>query len=275
MDKRTDSAGTVGHALRLHRMGLRLVPLRPRSKVPLMKNWPELRLEEAAIVELDTAGVNWGIMTGGLLVVLDTDTEEAEAWTNEHGIDSTVVVRSGRDDGGRPGGLHRYFLCSEGSELHSKSGLHGIKGLDFKGWRSFIVAAGSVHPVTGRWYEYLPGKELTDLHTLPVFDVRWLEERQRDQVPCRRRRRLDERRGMADKIHDVRAYIRRIPSVQGANGSNAAYRVAALLYEAGLNFDEILAEMEDWNELCAVPLWSRPELIHKIASVFKRNDRQI
>lgn len=273
MNRPAKNAGTISHALRLHRMGLRLVPLWPCSKVPLVKNWPELRLDDAGIVEFDNDGVNWGVITGELVVVLDTDTAEAEAWADEHDIDSAVVVRSGREDGGRTGGLHRYFLSPEGSELHSKSGLHGIKGLDFKGWRSFIVAAGSVHPVTGRRYEYLPGKELNNLHALPVFDVRWLQERHRDQVPCRRRR-FDERTGMADKIHDVRAYIRRIPSIQGANGSNAAYRVAALLYEAGLNFDEILAEMEDWNELCAIPLWSRPELIHKIASVFKRNDRQ-
>ena len=76
------------------------------------------------------------------------------------------------------------------------------------------------------------------------------------------------------KVRDLMAYILSIPSIQGQNGSNACYRVACLLYEAGKGFDEILAAMEEWNEVCAFPKWSRAELVHKVESVVRRKAGQ-
>ncbi len=95
------STGSLDTALDLHRKGLRLIPL--LGKRAIVKDWPVLTLSEDDIRVWSGRGVNWGVLTGDSLVVLDTDTDQAEAWVQEHGIDSPVVVRSG----GR--GLHRYF----------------------------------------------------------------------------------------------------------------------------------------------------------------------
>src|SRR2546428_1348679 len=64
----------------------------------------------------------------------------------------------------------------------------------------------------------------------------------------------------AGRIRDLRRYIRGIASIQGHGGSNACYRVACLLAEAGYEFDTALAELVAWNQACAVPLWTRPAL---------------
>jgi hypothetical protein len=32
--------------------------------------------------------------------------------------------------------------------------------------------------------------------------------------------------------------------------------------------------MEEWNEVCAFPMWSREELVHKVESVIRRKTGQ-
>ena len=97
-----DTTGTVLRPLQYQCLGLRLVPL--RGKRPLVKKWQHLHLGRDEILHWDCQRVNWGAITGDPLIVLDTDTEEAEAWVRAKGIESPVMVRSGG------GGTHRYFL---------------------------------------------------------------------------------------------------------------------------------------------------------------------
>jgi hypothetical protein len=247
-------------ALHLHRQGLRLVPL--AGKRAIVKDWPNLRLDESAVRSWSRQGVNWGVITGEPLAVLDTDTEAAEAWVKANGIDSPVVVRTG----GR--GMHRYFRCPEGTEVHSRSAMHKIDGLDVKGWRSYIVAAGSVHPETRRRYAYLPGKELIDVQRLPFFDPAWAEEK--IPRPCAAACPGNGTRPSHSRIRDVRAYIRAIPSIQGQGGDKACFTVACLLVEAGLDFVSTLAELEAWNQVAAFPPWRREDLERKVRYAFKR-----
>jgi hypothetical protein len=255
-----ESNGTLETALALHRRCVRLIPL--AGKKAIVKEWPTLHLSENDIRDWSRRGMNFGIITGSPLVVLDTDTDEAEAWVKAKGIDSPVVVRSGR------GGFHRYFRSPEHEEVRSRTRIHKIDGLDLRGWRSYIVAAGSVHPETGRRYEYLPGRELTDLHLLPVFDPAWTKEIQ-PQAPRAPNAGAAPVR-LAGRIRDVRAYIRAIPSVEGSGGDRACFRVACVLAQAGFDYGSALAEMEDWNQTCAFPPWSRKELEHKVQCAIRR-----
>src|SRR4051794_8933066 len=105
MEYLPDSSTALELALTFKQQGLRLVPL--RGKIPLMKDWPTADLGETDIQQWSRRGVNWGALTGDPLIVLDTDTEEAERWVTERGIRSDVMVRSGR------GGLHRWFRKPE------------------------------------------------------------------------------------------------------------------------------------------------------------------
>jgi hypothetical protein len=173
------------------------------------------------------------------------------------------MVRSGG------GGLHRWFQQPEAvTVVLSKNGMQGIPGLDVKGWHGLIVLPGSVHPETGKCYEFVLGKELTELHRLPVFNPAWVREMRREplSMPCLGHRDSP----VNDTIRDMRAYIRAIPSVQGQNGSRALMRVCYLLRDTGHDFHGALAELASWNEVCAFPPWSPKELIHGLTNAFKK-----
>jgi hypothetical protein len=249
--------GTLAETLRLHALGLRLVPL--NGKVALRRNWPESILTTSEIHSWHASGVNWGIVTGDPLVVLDTDSEAAEDWVCDRDIHSPVMVRTGR------GGFHRYFRCPLGIQIHSRSGIHRVRGLDLRGWRSYIVAAGSVHRVTGKRYAYLPGRELHELTSLPFFDPDWVRDPipplpASGQVPV----------ATADHVRDVRRYVHAIPSIQGQGGDRACFTVACLLAEAGLSVEQMVDEMRAWNQECAFPPWSQEELLRKVRSARER-----
>src|SRR5262249_48396248 len=122
--------GMLETALDLHRRGLRLVPL--VGKEAFLKGWQHLQLGAADIRSWSKRGVNWGAITGDPLIVLDTDTDEAERWIADKGIDSPVVVQSGG------GGKHRWFIRRDGVEIHSRTAMHKTRGLDLKGWNSYI-----------------------------------------------------------------------------------------------------------------------------------------
>ena len=173
----------------------------------------------------------------------------------------------------RPRRIARYFRAPPEREIHSKAAMHGIRGLDIKGWHSVIVAAGSIHPDTGRRYTYVPGKEFLAIDSLPFFDPTWLPEDLRPascavaNAPATRTRTLPFLG--KHRVRDVRRYIRAIRSVEGRGGSNACFYVACLLVEAGLSEHEMLHEMLAWNEMCAFPRWSYPELRHKVEDAMR------
>ncbi len=250
--------GSVEQFLELHRRGLRLVPL--RGKAALVKNWPALHLGEQDVRDWAARGANFGILTGEPLVVLDTDTDAAEAWVRQQQLESPVMVQSGG------GGLHRYFLAPPDAEIHSASALHRIPGLDVKGWRSYVVAAGSVHPETGLRYEYLPGCALGEVHALPTFDVRWIVR----ERPHMRPPEISAGRRVNGHIRDVRAYLRGIRSVQGEGGDRQCYTASCLLAEAGYSPTDALAELRAWNVTNAFPPWTEAELRHKVRRAFLR-----
>lgn len=259
METQRDTIGPIEYT----RAGLRLTPL--AGKAAILKGWTDIDLSESQILAWENRGVNWGAITGDPLIVLDTDTEEAEAWVQSQGIESPVMVRSGG------GGIHRWFLKPENvTIIRCRIGLHGIKGLDVKGWHGIIALPGSIHPETKKRYEFIDGKEFAGLHNLPPIDLKWIQEIRKEPSMKPETQPSTQVGQSSGHIRNLMGYIMSIPSVQGQNGSNACYRVASLLYDAGKSFDEILAVMEEWNEVCAFPTWSREELVHKVESVIRR-----
>lgn len=112
------------------------------------------------------------------------------------------------------------------------------------------------------------GKRYTLIGTatldLPPFDHAWLPVIRASPVPAPLAVAVS--RG---RIRDLRAYIRRIKSIQGARGSDACFRVACILRDAGLSPAESLAYLSEWNESCADPPWSVTELEHKVRDAFE------
>jgi Bifunctional DNA primase/polymerase, N-terminal len=233
------------------------IPL--RGKIPAISGWQGF--ERTAVTLrfwFGTKRCNVGLVTGAY-VVIDSDTKEAEAWIKTRSIESPMLVRSGG------GGLHRYF-DGRGLGVRNRQGLHRVPGLDVRGDGGFIVLPPSIHPDTGERYEFLT--DLLPVESLPAFRPEWCAERRRESGVLRSiaPRPLVSR----GEIELVRRRIRRTWAVSGRGGHNATFAVACELVEAGLSFDEVLAELAWWNVTNAVPLWSEKELIHKVRSAFER-----
>lgn len=143
--------------------GVPVIPLRPGTKLPLHATGgghlegslrdPQTVLDETAdfVAEFQSPP-GWGIVTGGKLVVLDLDGDDAAQWLDtlaeEHPEvatwrDATVRVRTAR-------GLHLYGTIPESARVRNSAGKLGT-GVDVRGKGGYVVAPGTRHP-SGAWY---------------------------------------------------------------------------------------------------------------------------
>lgn len=76
-------------------------------------------------------------------------------------------------------------------------------------------------------------------------------------------------KSITGEIRDIRAYIRKIPSIAGQHGHDACFRVACVLRDAGFSEIDALTELMDWNVECAQPQWSVRELSKKVKDAFR------
>ena len=112
---------------------------------------------------------NIGIATGRTsgIFVLDVDGNAGKASLKElqaeHGrLKKTVTVQTGK-------GRHLYFRCGD-APVSNSAGRLG-KGIDVRGNRGYVVAAGSVH-VSGALYRFVEGRALNELNVARA--PRWL-----------------------------------------------------------------------------------------------------
>jgi hypothetical protein len=181
-------------ALAAARRGWPVLPLRPGSKLPAVRNW-----ERRATTDPDRIAAWWhrtphnvGIACGPAgLVVLDLDVAHGHRpppdWSNRGAVHGRDILRLLADDAGQPdptdtytvatptGGEHRYFLAPAGPALRNTTGDTG-RGLgwhlDTRATGGSITAAGSIRLIDGEPRRYriirdLPPAPLpTWIHTL-------------------------------------------------------------------------------------------------------------
>lgn len=156
------------------RRGWSVIPIRPRSKLPLLP-WEEFQHRLASEDEItdwfarEPKG-NVGIVTGTIsrLAVLDIDPEHGgleslKQLEAEHGkFPATAVVETG-------GGGRHYYFAAFLPRLRNRAALW--PGVDLRAEGGMIVAPPSVHP-TGRRYRWLHDPTQTE----PVPMPHWLVE---------------------------------------------------------------------------------------------------
>jgi bifunctional DNA primase/polymerase-like protein len=152
---------------RLAARGFRLFPLAPRSKIPPKDfSWPELAT--ANVAQLDAwaeqfPGCNWALKTGrdSGVFALDIDIPgnghgdaDGRLWFGEmvaqHDCEwtNTLCQRTGG------GGTQLFFKMPAGVLITNSSGKIA-PGVDIKGEGGYVVVAPSIHPDTGKPYEFL------------------------------------------------------------------------------------------------------------------------
>jgi KaiC/GvpD/RAD55 family RecA-like ATPase len=112
---------------------------------------------------------NVGIVTGRIsgVVVVDTDSEAAEAWAIEHLPATPMMCQTAK-------GMHRYYR-HPGVEVRNGARIKTVDGvieLDVRGDGGYVVGPGSTHP-TG--ITYRPPQKWPSLGEVPVFDPTWLQ----------------------------------------------------------------------------------------------------
>lgn len=161
-------------ALDLAALGLRVIPLAPRSKKPRIRRWPERGTTDARMIHAWFSGrpeANLGLLTGDGLVVLDLDAgpgglESFRCLIDERGgLPETAMAETGS------GGRHLLFRVE--GRFTNRVGL--LPGVNLRCDGGQIVVASSVHPETGGRYTWIrhPREGIVEA---PEWFIRWLAE---------------------------------------------------------------------------------------------------
>lgn len=180
-----DAATPLAHALAYARLGWRVVPIPPGLKRPDLPAWQEQATTDPSLItdwftRWPQHGIGLVCGAGSGVFALDVDPAHGGDETladleAQHGaLPDTVEAITGG------GGRHLLFAWPElpaGAELRNSAGRLG-PGLDIRAEGGQIVVAPSVHPTSGRRYEWeassLPGE--TAVATAPAWLVDLLTE---------------------------------------------------------------------------------------------------
>lgn len=169
--------------------GLRVLPIMPGGKRPPMAEWQNAATTDPEIITSWWtglyAGYGLGIATGRAsgIFVLDVDVSDGKAGDEtlreleiaNDWLPATVSVITGS------GGCHYYFRFPADFEVRNDAGKRLGPGLDIRGEGGQVVAPPTVHPITGRTYEWEDGCGLGEI---PIADAPdWLLALLRPVVP--------------------------------------------------------------------------------------------
>ena len=169
-----EDSEVLREALDLAALGLPVIPLGPRSKVPRIRRWREEGTTDTRVIHNWFAGRpedNLGLLTGDGLVALDLDVgagglESCRRLIEERGgLPETAMAETG--SGGR------HLLLRVEGRFANRVGL--LPGVDLRGDGGQIVVAPSVHPQTGGQYTWVRHPR-DGIAEAPEWFIRWLAE---------------------------------------------------------------------------------------------------
>ncbi len=142
--------------LQLAQGGIRLFPVKPHDKTPLIPEWGQQATcdtEKLRSWEKEYRGCNWGGTCGpdSAVWVLDVDGEAGRASLDEllaqYGeLPDTLTSRTGK-------GVHHYFRWSQNASIRNTVSKMAV-GIDVRGSGGYVVVPPSVHS-SGRVYEWV------------------------------------------------------------------------------------------------------------------------
>lgn len=258
----------LDHALALAAKGFHVFPLRPGSKLPAIKGYPEKATRDPEQIKAWWAKwpeANVGISTSRFgddeaLLVVDVDNKNGKNGDGEifrlelegHEFPPTYTQRT------PTGGRHLVYRCPE----PVKQGVDVLgRGLDVRSKGGFIVGVGSrvdagCYAGSGAAVEPAP---------------QWLVDR------CGAAPERNDSALAPESVNIDRAVQRAIEyleheaplAVEGDGGDDTTYRVACRIKDFGVGPGTCLELMEDhWNAACQPP-WSHEELAEKVEHAYR------
>jgi putative DNA primase/helicase len=242
-DQRNASPARVAAAIESARCGLRVIPLVPRDKTPLLRGWQRSATADVGVVEETWASrpdANIGIATGRGLLVVDADTRDAEAALRSLGLPDTTTVKTSK-------GRH-YYLRGRG---RNRTGV--LPGLDIRGEGGYVVGAGSLHP-SGSEYRWVNPPWEVPFAPVPPELAALLSPK-----------RAGSKRGGSFTLAATG------PIEQGYRNSTLFRLACSLRGLAGFGYDELQTTLTLANELrCRPPL--EEDEVERIARSAAKND---
>jgi hypothetical protein len=268
--------------------GWRVIRIPYRSKAPVIDGWQNLRITEAELPSYFPGRTNIGVLLGepsGWLI--DVDLDHALALE----LAATMLPCTGAIFGraGKPRSHWLYY--SESLVATRKWQLPDRKMVvELRSTGGQTVFPGSVHP-SGEPIEWDCNGEpaLADPNELQIRLERiFAEVCRRLKVPGRdaARKSVIEHNAPTSVIARARKYLAKLPpAISGQGGHAATFRAACrLVIGFGLDREQALSLLLEWNETHCQPPWSERELKHKVDDALKqpgwrsyllsKNDRQ-
>jgi hypothetical protein len=246
----------LDRALPLARMGFRVFPLKPRTKLPAIRAYSQLATRDEDTIRYWASlwpDANVGISTNGLWA-LDLDAKPGKRGDLEiyRFCDSLPETYSQIT----PNGEHHVF--QDPSPCRNTVGLIA-PGIDTRGEGGFIVGAGSVtdkgeYRWTGQPHVALAPRWLVDQLRCIVLPV----EPTREPVA-------------PPDLEAASKYLQTLAplAVEGAGGDATTYRVASHVRDLGLDQADCLKAMLDWwNDRCSPP-WTPDDLAVKVGNAYR------
>lgn len=220
---------------------MKLLPLQPDSKIPFPgHDWHlDITDDPETIAEWKAKGFNLGmpLEENGRVVVDYDDREAGERFMREYPELCTVIVETRR-------GLHFYFSGA----TKTRKFPHG----DIKG-NGYVVAPSSV--VDGHRYRFIAQGQLQPFPEALFPPM----QATRNGVAAVTR----------NKVKNLDAYLAKIESVQGKNGSAGLMRAAYVCRDAGCSEAEATIALLKWNNGPTVsPPWSDTEIARAVTRAF-------
>lgn len=251
---------SFGIALAGSEMGLRFIPCRPGTKVPLVK-WKGFQTESPTreLYEAwfrDTRN-NIAVLTNGM-VLFDCDDPRKESLVLAECGATPWKVRTPR------GGVHLGYRKRKGIDLKNHVDVRGLM-IDIRTDGGLALLPPSV---TGDGRYGWEG-ELTAVEELPVAKIGWTRTRTKRRAV----RLLDETLEPDVMARRARGYLATVEgAISGQRGHDKTFRVACVLVlKFGLSFEQAWPLFQEWNEQCEPP-WSDAELAHKLTDALKRRE---
>jgi len=157
-----------------------------------------------------------------------------------------------------PNGGHFLYRLPKGLEVPPavKTEIRGVTA-DVRGTASYIVISPSLHP-SGTQYEWVNWP--WNLKDVPECDPEWFEGNGGKRPLSR------------DRVQSVDAYLARVESIQGKNGSAGLVRAAAVCRDSGLSEAEAAMKLARWNQGPTVkPPWPEEEIARAITRTYARS----
>ncbi|MCH2204041.1 MAG: AAA family ATPase [Fuerstiella sp.] len=233
---------TVHDVLELAKRVGPVVPVKPRSKMPLLNDWGTKASADPAQIQSWLAqydDCNWGLLLGPKSGLIDVEDDSAEgreileAAMEACGV-KTPCYKSGKS-------IHRLFRFDERMETLSAS----VMRLFGTEWRfghqaSQSIIPPSVHP-SGAPYEWLPGLSPDDVEVARLPDELWEllhELREQDD-----KQQAEERESKRQKRRQTKPVV---PSGVAIDGSHTKHIDAAEAAVRTIPFEQLLTD-EDWT----------------------------